>query len=90
MVKGQSKDVRPSRVQLVNEHIARVVDGIGNTIDPVLSESPVAGVDTVANSREDGRIVSGPQFRPEDDMAELGAVGDLLIVLAGGLVMKRR
>lgn len=60
MVSGQSKDVRPSRVQLVNEHVARVVDGVSNTVYPVLSEGPVAGVDAIADSREDRGIVPRP------------------------------
>lgn len=61
----------------MNEHIARVVDDVGNAVDPMLGERPVACVDAVSNSRENRGVVASPQFWSEDDMAELGAVGNL-------------
>lgn len=54
-----------------------MVDNVGDSVNPVLGEWPVASVDTVANCREDGSIVARPKFWPEDDMAELSSVGNL-------------
>lgn len=67
----------PGRVRSVDEHIARVMDDIGNAVDPMLRERPVACVDAVTNGRENRGIVASPQFWSENDMAELGAVRDL-------------
>lgn len=70
----------PGRIHSVNEHVARVVDDVGNAVDPILGERPVAGVEAISDSREDRGVVASPEFWSEDDMAELGAVGDLVVV----------
>lgn len=53
------------------------MDYTGNTVDPMLGQGPIARVDAVADRWKHRGVVAGPQLGPEDDMAELGAVRDL-------------
>ena len=49
----------------------------GDLVDGNVGEGPVAGLDDVANGREEGFVVAGPQLGTKDDVLELGAVGNL-------------
>lgn len=54
------REMSKGSVHLVQEIITGGVNNVGNAIDPVLSERPIACVDGIANSGEDGGIVTGP------------------------------
>lgn len=60
--------------------VAGGMNGIGDPVDPVLGQGPISRVDTIYNSREEGRVVAGPQLWTEDDVSELCAVGDLSLL----------
>lgn len=40
----------------------RLRNNVGNTIDPELGSVPVSGVDSIADSWEEGLVVSGPSL----------------------------
>lgn len=60
-----------------------LVDDVGDAVDPVLGQFPVPGVNAVSNSREKRGIVTGPKLWAEDNVAELCAVRNLVIVRWG-------
>lgn len=43
---------------LVQEFVTGSVDRVGHSVDPVLSERPVSGVDSVADRWENGGVVT--------------------------------
>lgn len=54
-----------------------VPDNPRRLLDRLLRQRPVARLHDVADGGKESLVVAGPQLRAEDDMAELGAVGDL-------------
>lgn len=47
-------------VQLVQKVATGSVDDAGNTVNPMLSQGPIARIDGITNGREDGGVVAGP------------------------------
>lgn len=65
------------RLQSVQEFITGDMEGVGYSINPILCKWPVACIDAVSDGREDWGIIASPEFRPEDNVTELSAIGDL-------------
>lgn len=57
---------------------ARLGEDVRDSVDPPLCFRPVARVDGISDRGEEGLVVAGPGLRAEDDVLELGAVGDLV------------
>ena len=55
----------------------RLFDNVGDLGDGAVGQGPVSGLDRVADRREVGLVVAGPELGPEEDVFELGAVWDL-------------
>lgn len=48
------------KIQLVEKIVAGRMYDVGNSIDPMLCKRPVARIDAVADSGENGSVVAGP------------------------------
>lgn len=83
---GSEEGRKEEEMLMTQQATARILDDLGDTVDPFLGKCPVARVNAIADGGEGGGVVAGPELRAKNDMLELRSVGYLLakVSIAGG------